>query len=139
MIVLDTNLISEPLRPLADPKVIAWLDGQAKESLFLCAPVLMETLLGVALLPNGKRKKVLSATMHQVLVRYFADRFLAFGREAAVTYASLASRAAARGFTISVGDCQIAAIAAVHGFMVATRDTAPFQAAGIRVINPLKN
>ncbi len=139
MIVLDTNVISEPLRPLADPKATAWLDRQSRESLFLCAPVLMETLLGIALLPDGKRKKFLAATMQEVLASYFADRFLAFGREAAVAYASLASRAAARGFTISVGDCQIAAIAAVHGFMVATRDTAPFQAAGVRVINPWKN
>jgi hypothetical protein len=75
------------------------------------------------------------ATQH-LLVNYFADRFLAFDREAAMVYASLASRAAARGTIISVADGQIAAIAAVHGLTVATRDTAPFLAAGVPVINP---
>ena len=69
---------------------------------------------------------------------YFEDRFLAFDREAAIAFALLASRAAAKGYSISVADCQIAAIAAVHGFAVATRDTAPFQAAGVPVINPWK-
>lgn len=139
MIVLDTNVISEPLRPLADPKVAAWLDHQPNESLYLCAPVLMEILLGIALLPDGKRKRSMAATAQALLARFFANRFLSFGREAAVAYASLASRASAKGFTISVGDGQIAAIAATHGFAVATRDATPFLAAGIPVIDPWKS
>ena len=139
MIVLDTNVISEPVRPLADPAVVAWLDGQPKETLYLCAPVLMEVLLGITLLPEGKRKRTMETAMHTMLTRYFADRFFPFEREAAVIYASLASRAAAKGYTITVADCQIAAIAAVHGFTVATRDIAPFRAAGITVINPWKS
>lgn len=136
MIVLDTNVISEPLKPLADPAVVAWLDHQPKETLYLCAPVLMEVLLGITLLPNGKRKKDMTTAVQALLANYFAGRFLAFEREAAVFYASLASRASARGYSISVADCQIAAIAAVHGFAVATRDTAPFLAAGVPVVNP---
>lgn len=71
-----------------------------------------------------------------MLANYFADRFLAFEREAAAAYASLASRASAHGYSISVADCQIAALATVHGFKVATRDFAPFRAAGVPVINP---
>lgn len=136
MIVLDTNVISEPLKPFADPVVVTWLDRQARETLYLCAPVLMEVLLGIAILPEGKRKGDMATAVQAVLVNYFVDRFLAFEREAAVVYASLASRARARGFSVSVGDCQIAAIAAVHGFAVATRDTAPFLAVGVPVINP---
>lgn len=136
MIVLDTNVISEPLKPLADPAAIAWVDRQPKQTLYLCAPVLMEVLLGIARLPDGKRKKDMASAMQSLLANYFADRFLAFEREAAGRYASLASRASARGYSISVADCQIAAIAAVHGFAVATRDTAPFLAVGIPVINP---
>ena len=136
MIVLDTNVISEPVRPLADPGVVAWLDIQPKESLFLCAPVLMEVLLGLTLLPGGKRKSGMTRAVQATLANYFADRFLAFEREAAAVYASLASRASARGYSISVADCQIAAIDAVHGFTVATRDTAPFLAAGVPIINP---
>jgi hypothetical protein len=138
MIVLDTNVISEPLRPLADPGVVAWLDIQPKETLYLCAPVLMEVLLGIALLPGGKRKASMTTVMQATLANYFVDRFLAFEREAAVVYASLASRSSSRGNSISVADCQIAAIAAVHGFTVAMRDTAPFRAAGVPTVNPWK-
>ena len=83
---------------------------------------------------NGKNTLGL-ATQH-LLANSFADRFLSFDREAAMVYASLASRASARGFVVSVGDGQIAAIAAVHGFTVATRDTAPFLAAGVPIVNP---
>ena len=136
MILLDTNVISESLKPLADPAATAWLDRQPKESLYLCAPVLMEVLFGIALLPDGKRKAALGLATQHLLANYFADRFLAFDREAAMVYASLASRASVRGFIISVGDGQIAAIAAVHGFTVATRDTAPFLAAGVPIVNP---
>jgi len=138
VILLDTNVISEPLKPRPDPGAFAWLDRQPRESLYLCAPVLMEVLLGIAVLPNGKRKSALATATQQLLANYFADRFLAFDRNAATTYGSVASRSAARGYIISVADGQIAAIAAVHGFAVATRDTAPFQAAGLRVINPWK-
>jgi toxin FitB len=136
VIVLDTNVISEPLKPMADPTAVAWLDCQPKESLYLCAPVLMETLLGIALLPAGRRKRGMAVALEELLANYFADRFLSFEREAAQAYALLASRASARGFVISVADGQIAAIAATHGFSVATRDTAPFLAAGVPVINP---
>ena len=136
MIVLDTNVISEPLKPLADPALLAWLDRQQKETLYLCAPVLMEVLYSIAALPDGKRKRGMTTAVQALLANYFADRFLAFEREAAISYAALASRASARGYSISVGDCQIAAIAAVHGFAVATRDMAPFKAAGVPVINP---
>ena len=136
MIVLDTNVISEPVKPLADPGVVAWLDSQPRESLYLCAPVLMEVLVGIALLPGGRRKRGMTTVVQATLANCFADRFLAFEREAAVVYASLASRASAHGYSISVGDCQIAAIATVHGFAVATRDTAPFLAAGVPIINP---
>lgn len=139
MIVLDTNVISEPMKPRADLLAVAWLDDQPKDLLFLCAPVLMEITLGLNRLPDGKRKTAMTAAVQIVLANYFAERFLAFEREAAVVYASLAVRAAAKGYSISVADCQIAAIAAVNGFSVATRDTAPFLAAGVRVINPWKS
>jgi predicted nucleic acid-binding protein len=78
----------------------------------------------------------MTTTVQAFLADYFAERFLVFDREAAESYATLASRGSARGYPISVADCQIAAIAAAHGFTVATRDTAPFKAAGVPVINP---
>ena len=136
MIVVDTNVLSEPLKPLANPAVIRWLDEQDPETLYLTATVLSEVLIGIALLPAGKRKLGMGRSMQSLLARLFEERFLAFDWEAAIAFALLGSRAAAKGYSISVADCQIAAIAAVHGFAVATRDTAPFLAAGVPIVNP---
>jgi predicted nucleic acid-binding protein len=136
MIVVDTNVISEPLKQRADPAVIRWLDAQDPETLYLTATNLAEILIDIALLPAGKRKRGMEQAMQTLLTKLFAGRFLSFDREAAIAFALLGSRAAAKGYSISVADCQIAAIAAVHGFTVATRDTAPFLAAGVPVINP---
>lgn len=136
MIVLDTNVISEPLKPRADPRVIRWLDSQDPETLYLTSTTLSEVLIGIALLPAGKRKRGMELAMQTLLTKLFAGRFLSFDREAAIAFALLGSRAAAKGFSISVADCQIAAVAAVHGFAVATRDTAPFLAAGVPILNP---
>ena len=136
MIVLDTNVISEPLNPLPDQAVIRWLDAQDPETLYLAATVLSEVLIGVALLPAAKRKLGMEQDMRALQARLFGDRFLPFDREAAVAFALLGSRAAAKGYSISMADCQIAAIVAVHDFAVATRDTAPFLAVGVPVMNP---
>ena len=136
MIVLDTNVISEPLKPRADTMVIRWLDAQDPETLYLTAIALSEVLIGIALLPAGRRKRGMELAMQSLHTKLFAGRFLSFDREAAIAFALLGGRAAAKGYSISVADCQIAAIAAVHGFAVATRDTAPFIAAGVPVINP---
>ncbi len=136
MIVLDTNVISEPLKPNANPAVQAWLDRQAAETLYLTSTSLSELLVGVALLPDGKRKAGLDVALSELLTNLFASRILAFDQRAAMAYAPLVGRARAAGRDISVADGQIAAIASVHGFTVATRDTAPFVAAGVPVINP---
>ncbi len=139
MIVLDTNVISEPLKPRPESAVVRWLDAQEPETLFLAATVLSEVLIGIALLPAGKRKRGMALNMQSLQARLFAGRFLPFDQEAAIAFALLGSRAAAKGYSISPADCQIAAIAAVHGFAVATRDPAPFKAAGVPVINPWKS
>lgn len=136
MIVLDTNVISEPLKPRADPVVIRWLDAQDPETLYLTAVNLAEVLIGIALLPAGKRKRGMELGAQSLLAKLFANRLLSFDREAAIALSLLGSRAAAKGYPISVADCQIASIAAVHGFTVATRDTAPFLAAGVPIVNP---
>jgi toxin FitB len=136
MIVVDTNVISEPLKPLADPAVIEWLDAQDPETLYLTATALSEVLIGIALLPAGKRKRGVELAMQTLLAKLFADRSLSFEREAAIAFTLLGSPETARGYSISVADCQIAAIAAVHGFTVATRDTAPFRAVGVPIVNP---
>lgn len=136
MIILDTNVISEPLKPNANPAVQAWLDRQAAETLYMTATSLSELLVGVAILPDSKRKAGLDAALSELLTNLFASRILAFDQQAAIAYALLISRARAAGRHISVADGQIAAIASAHGFAVATRDTAPFVAAGVSVIDP---
>ncbi len=136
MIVLDTNVISEPLKPNANPAVQAWLDKQAAETLYLTATSLSELLVGVAILPDSKRKAGLGDALRELLTNLFGSRILAFDEHAAIAFAPLIGRARATGRHISVADGQIAAIASVHGFVVATRDTAPFVAAGVGVINP---
>jgi predicted nucleic acid-binding protein len=136
VIILDTNVISEPLKPRADVAVIRWLDAQEPGTLYLTSVTLAEVLIGIALLPAGKRKRGMELAAQSLQLKLFANRFLSFETEAAIAFALLGSRAAAKGYPISTADCQIAAIAAVHGFSVATRDTAPFLAAGVRVINP---
>ena len=136
MILLDTNVVSEPLRPRPDEAVLAWLDSQLVESLYLPAISLAELLLGIAGLPAGKRRKALAAALDQQIIALFGDRILPFDVDAARSYAPLVAHARSRGFAIAVADAQIAAIAASRGFSVVTRDEAPFRAAGIAVINP---
>lgn len=136
MIILDTNVVSEPLRPRGNSAVQDWLDEQVAETLYLTATSLSELLLGIELLPRGRRKEGLSAALAELVSSLFEGRILPFDQQAATFYAALAGRVRARGHAISVADGQIAAIAAAHGFRVATRDTAPFETAGVRVINP---
>ena len=136
MIILDTNVVSEPMKPDGDRGVQAWLDEQIAETLYITAISISELLLGVELLPDGKRKEGLAAALSDLLETLFGDRVLPFDLQPATMYAARISKARAAGRAISMADGQIAAISAVHGFTVATRDTAPFVAAGVPVVNP---
>ena len=136
MIILDTNVISEPMKLKGNPVVQTWLDQQVADTLYLTATSLSELLVGIEILPDGKRKECLGSTLNELLVRLFEPRILPFDQHAALAFSTLFGRARAVGQSISVADGQIAAIAMVHGYTVATRDTAPFVAAGVHVINP---
>lgn len=136
MIVLDTNVVSEPMRALGSAAVLAWLDRQAAETLYLTATSLSELLVGLEVLPDGRRKSGLDRALADLIAELFGPRILPFDASAAEAYARLVGRARAAGRTIGVADGQIAAIAAAHGFVVATRDVAPFEAAGVPVVNP---
>lgn len=136
MIVLDTNVVSEPMKPNGNPAVQTWLDQQVAETLYLTATSLSELLVGIQILPDGKRREGLDAALSELLAGLFGSRILPFNREAATAYARLVGRARTAGHLISVANGQMAAIAAEHGFTVATRDTAPFVAAGVPAINP---
>lgn len=136
MIVLDTNVISEPLRPRCSETVTAWLDAQAAETLYITAINAAELWAGVALLSDGARKSALESSLADLLDRLFGRRLLDFDRRAAQAYADITRRTTDAGVRLPLADGLIAAIAQAHGFAVATRDTEPFRAAGIEVINP---
>ena len=136
MIVLDTNVLSEPMKAGGDIAVAAWLDRQDVNTLYLTTINLAELLLGVELLLLGKRRSALEARIGDVVNAFDGSRILSFDVRAARLFAILVARARAAGSAISVAHGQIAAIAASHGYSVATRDTAPFIAAGVPIINP---
>lgn len=136
MIILDTNVISEPMKINGNITVQRWLDLQSAESLYITSTSLAELLVGIEILPEGKRKLGLSKMLTELITQLFESRILAFDKTAAIEYAKLISQAKSAGHIISVGDGQIAAIAAAHGYIVATRDVEPFIAAGVPVINP---
>ena len=136
MIVLDTNVVSEVLKPRPDPLVIDWLDRQAKLNLFLATISLADLLLGVELLAEGRRKRDLQAALNGILDRLFGARILPFDARCAVIYAEIVSQACRRGNAIRTQDGQIAATAKTSALAVATRDRRPFEAAGLKVIDP---
>lgn len=116
--------------------VLDWLDAQSLESLFVTTTSLAELFVGIEMLPEGKRKSGLREHLNTLIQRLFANRILPFDQAAALHYAQIMKRASQAGHVISMGDGQIAAIAETHQLTVASRDTTPFIAAGLAVINP---
>lgn len=135
MIILDTNVVSEAMKPESAPPVRDWLDEQAVETLYLSSVTIAELLFGIGALPDGQRKQRL-ATMLDGLLGLFEGRILPFDTHAAHHYAGLAVAARNAGKGFPTPDGYIAAIAAAHGFAVATRDASAFKAAGLLVIDP---
>ena len=132
MIIVDTNVISESLKPRCSEAVTAWLDAQVAESLYITSINAAELWAGVALMPDGVRKNALETSLDDLLERLFGQRQLNFDFKAARAHAELTHR----GKPLPLADGLIAAIAHVHGFAVATRDESPFRAAGVKVVNP---
>lgn len=135
MIVLDTNVVSEAMKPEPSPAVRAWLNDQAAETLYISSVTLAELLFGIQALPQGRRRDLLDSALNDLL-ELFKGRVLPFDTEAARCYAELAVAARKGGRGFPTPDGYIAAIAASRGFIVASRDTAPFEAVGVDVINP---
>ncbi len=135
MIVLDTNVVSEAMKPEPHPGVRAWLNEQAADSLFLTSVTLAELLFGITVLPASKRKSRLTLALDGLL-ELFNDRVLPFDTVAARQYAELALTAKKAGLGFPTPDGYIAAIAAARGFIVASRDATAFHAAGVMVIDP---
>lgn len=136
MILLDTNVISEPLRRTPEARVIDWIDAQSLETLFLSAITVAELRFGVANLPVGKRRDELQTSLENQILPLFTGRVCPFDMGCTTAYAELMAKTKSAGLTIAAADGYIASIAATNRFSVATRDVSPFQAAGVNVINP---
>ena len=136
MIILDTNVVAEPLRPQPDRNVLAWLDRQAPDTLYLTAISVAELWAGIAKLPTGKRRTQLQQAMTGDLLPLFEGRLLDLGLEAATAFGNVHAKAKAAGHSMDFADCAIAAIASTHRFMVATRNLKDFAGAGVRLANP---
>ena len=136
MIVLDTNVLSEMLRPEPDALVARWLGEQDGGGIWFTTVGEAELLYGLALLPPGRRRDALADAIEAILENDFRGRILAFDRPAALAHATIAAARRAAGRPIAHADCQIAAIARVHGATIATRTGRDFAGCGVDVIDP---
>lgn len=136
MILIDTNVISEPWKPAPAAEVIAWLDAQAIETLFISAISVAELRFGIASMPVGRRQTILHNRLEDEVLPHFVERILPFTLSTSRFYSDLMAGARVSGRAIGKADGLIAATAAERGLVVATRDTSPFKAAGLKIINP---
>ena len=136
MIVLDTNVVSELMRPVPNPAVLAWADAQSDRDLWLCSVVVSELLYGLARLPSGARRLQLTQAFEAMLAEDFAGRVLAFDLPAAVVYADLVAAREQLGQPLAMADAQIAATCLAHGARLATRNTRHFEGLGLVWLNP---
>ena len=136
MIVLDTNMVSEALKPSPSQVVLRWLAAQAPSGVFITIITQAEMLYGIECLPPGKRREHLSVEIEKVFVEDFPGRILPFNEEAARSYAKILRGRAAVGRPILPLDAMIAAIARSRSAALATRNTRDFEDCGVRVINP---
>ena len=136
MILLDTNILSELMRPAPDPAVEQWLAAQPDASVFISAITEAELRYGAALLPNGRRRAALTAEIEGMLEKDFGGRILPFDSLAGQAFANLASERWRMGKPISQADAQIAAVARSRGASLATRNVPDFEGCGIEVVNP---
>ena len=137
MKILDTNVVSELMRPNRDENVVAWVDAQPLAEFFVTAITEAELRYGVAKMPNGKRKKALEADVDAILQQEFAGRILPFDSNAAVECAPIVSARRTLGKPISQFDAQIAAIARANGAAaIVTRNVGDFVSVGVEIIDP---
>ena len=136
MIVLDTNVVSELMRPTPDAAVLHWVDSQPSDGLWLCSPVAQELWFGIQRLPTGARQARLSLAVTSMLEEDFLDRVLSFDLHAALACAEVLAVREQLGRPMSLADAQIAAICLTHQATLATRNTKDFEGTGLPLVNP---
>lgn len=137
-ILLDTNVLSELMRPRPEPRVLAWFSAQGRQTRFLVSAITQaEILLGVALLPAGRKRSALAEVARAMFEQDFHAMNLAFDEHVAPAYADIVALRSRKGRPISVEDAQIAAIASHHRLPLATHNVKDFDhVPGLTVIDP---
>ena len=136
MIILDTNVLSALMRTVPEVPVVAWLDRQPAESVWITSITLFEARLGLALLPTGRRRQTLEAAFARLLKEDLEDRVLDFDSAAAVEAASLAAERQKAGRPVDMRDTQIAGIALARRATLATRNVRDFWDLKIPIVDP---
>ena len=136
MIVWDTSVLSEIMKPAPDSSVLAWADSIPTRQTAVTAVSVAEILYGIGRLPDGARRRKLMTAAESIFDEEFADRILVFDADAAVEYATLVVEREAAGLPIAMADAQIAAICLVHHATLATRNQRAFEGTGVDVMNP---
>lgn len=136
MIVLDTNVVSEPLKPKPDAQVMRWLAAQAPETLYITSITIAEMLTGVAKMSVGRRRDALQAALDGQVFPLFAGRVLNFDAKCADAFANVIVEANASGNDIAFPDAAIAAISLANGFQLATRNVRDFRGTQVAILNP---
>jgi predicted nucleic acid-binding protein len=136
MIVLDTNVLSETLRPSPDPRVLAWFGAQRRASLFTTTITHAEILYGLGLLADGARRRALSGAIDAIFKEDFAGRLLTFDRDAAEVYSQIAVSRKSAGLPIGLFDAMIVSVARSTGATLATRNVKDFAECGVALIDP---
>lgn len=137
MILLDTNVLSELMKPMPNRQVVSWLDKQSQWDLWISSITLAEIFLGLSLLHDGKKKTMLFELAQQMFDEDFKGRCLPFDDQAAVEYAAIVAKRTKIGRPVSVEDAQIASISKTANLILATRNVKEFdEINGLRLINP---
>lgn len=136
MILLDTNVVSALMRAAPDRAVIAWLDAQPGESIWLPAITVFEIRFGLELLPGGRRRRALEQAFERALADDFQDRVVAFDRSAAEAAGRIAAEQRRAGRPVEIRDVQLAGIARARRAALATRNTRHFADLGLKLIDP---
>lgn len=136
MIVLDTNLVSELMKPLPAPAVVSWVDRQDASDLMLTALTAAELRAGVAVLPDGRRRREVVDSVENLLTDTFAGYILPFDSGSSRHYAEIVALRRRVGRPIGILDAQIAAVCREHEAVLATRNIRDFDGTGVEVVNP---
>ena len=139
MTVLDTNVLSEFMRPVPHDAVTRWFASQTSEELLLTAVTMAEVLYGIEILPAGKKRDALRLRAQKLFDGVYAGRILPFDDGAARQFGLLTAARRKAGRPIEKLDGQIAAIARAHGAVLATRNTADFEGCGVKLVDPWQN